>query len=380
MKKLILLLLSACTAGGAWAQRSTAPGLGDSAGCSITMNAPFQIDVSRDGKERQFPFVYRFGQDVFVSYSEHRDAVMASPADAMMISRDNGRTWTKKIIHPDFYITSMVKKGKTLYGVVYFTYPVSETEERMVYWTSKDRGNTWRRHEGRVRVPDSLALRTGKSVWGSLLFHRGMEVLPDGTLQGVMYGHLGQEKKYTSVLVRSRDNCRNWHVVSVIAAGVPPDSACRKAEGYCEPTLARVKDGSLLCVMRVGSYLPLFQSRSLDQGRSWTDPVPLPGLGSAAAESVCPQLLLLKTGVLALSYGRPHDRLALSRDGSGLHWDCSTVSYSGETTGYSGIVEIAPGRVLQVSDQGRTGARQMAIWGRIITVGGRQDSPAGSGR
>lgn len=380
MKKLILLLLSACTAGSAWAQRSTTNSRQDSTGCVLTMAAPLQIDVSRDGKERQFPFVYRFGNDVFVSYSEHRDAVMASPADAMMISRDNGRSWTKKIIHEDFYITSMVQKGRTLYGVVYFTYPVSATEERMVYWTSKDRGNTWRRHEGRVKVPDSLSLHTGKSVWGSLLFHRGMEVLPDGTLQGVMYGHLGKEKKYTSVLVRSSDNCKSWHVVSVIAAGVPPDSAYRKAEGYCEPTLARVKDGSLLCVMRVASYLPLFQSRSLDQGRSWTDPVPLPGLGSTEAESVCPQLLLLKTGVLALSYGRPHDRIALSKDGSGRRWDCSTVSYRGETTGYSGIVEIAPGQVLQVSDQGRTGARQMAIWSRVITVGGRQDSPSDSGR
>lgn len=369
MKNIILFLMITVSAwGNVRAQSSAAGEPGDSAGCDLTMEAPFQIDVSHDGKERQFPFVYKFGKNIFVSYSEHRDAVLGSPTDAMMISRDNGKTWKKKIRNKDFYITSMVKKGGTLYGVVYFTYPVSDKEVRMVYWTSKDMGDTWVRHEGKVIAPDGMALGVDRGVWGSMLFHRGMEVMKDGSMQGLMYGHLGTEKKYTTALVRSTDNCATWHVVSVIAAGVPSDTAFRKAQGYCEPTLARVKDGSLLCVMRIGSYLPLFQTRSTDQGHTWTEPVPLPGLSYSDAESVCPELLLLKSGVLALTYGRPHDRIALSTDGSGKKWDCSTISYSGETTGYSGIVEVGRNKILQISDQGRTGAKEMAIWGRFIKV------------
>ena len=133
--------------------------------------------------------------------------------------------------------------------------------------------------------------------------------------------------------------------------------------------MVKVRDGSLLCVMRISSSLPLYQSRSKDQGKTWSKPAPLPGLSAVAAESVCPELLLLRNGVLALTYGRPYDRIAFSRDGSGYRWDCSTVSYPGETTGYSGIVEVSSGRILQVSDQGRTGAKQMAIWGRYIQVG-----------
>ncbi|MEO9004968.1 MAG: hypothetical protein ABI288_09535, partial [Ginsengibacter sp.] len=54
----------------------------------VTMGDRFIIDSSVDGKERQFPFVYKFGKDIFVSYSEHIDEVVASPEDAMMISRD----------------------------------------------------------------------------------------------------------------------------------------------------------------------------------------------------------------------------------------------------------------------------------------------------
>lgn len=340
----------------------------DSAGCAISMEPPFQIDVSKDGKERQFPFVYKFGSNIFVSYSEHPDAVVASPTDALIISRDNGKTWTKKIRNQDFYITSMVKKRGILYAIVYFTYPVSEKEEKMIYWTSKDMGDTWEKHEGSVTGPDSLPFGTHRGIWGSMLFHRGMTVMKDGSIEGVMYGHMGQEKKYTTVLVKSTDNCASWKVTSVIAAGVPSDTL-QKAEGYCEPTLIKVRDGSLLCVMRIESYLPLYQSRSLDQGKTWSKPVALPGLSSTDAESVCPQLLLLKSGVLALTYGRPHDRIAFSRDGSGYQWDCSSLSYSGETTGYSGIVEASPGKILVVSDQGRTGAQEMAIWGRFIHVG-----------
>jgi len=346
---------------------SLGPAGQDAVSCDLRMERPFQIDVSRDGKERQFPFVYKFGKNIFVSYSEHPDKVLASPTDALMISRNNGKTWKKKIENKDFYITSMVKKSGILYAIVYFTYPVSKKEEKMIYWTSKDMGDNWEKHEGQVIGPDSLAFGTHRGIWGSMLFHRGMTVTKDGAIEGVMYGHIGKEKKYTTVLVRSTDNCATWNIVSVIAAGVPSD-AFQKAEGYCEPTLIKVRDGSLLCVMRIGSYLPLFQSRSLDEGKTWSTPVALPGLSQVAAQSVCPELLLLKNGVLALTYGRPYDRLAFSKDGSGYEWDCSSISYPDETTGYSGIVESSPGEILQVSDQGRTGAKQMAIWGRFIKV------------
>lgn len=338
--------------------------------CRLSMSAPFQIDISNDGKERQFPFVYKSGKSVFISYSEHHDAVIASPEDAMIISRDNGVTWKNKLTEKDFYMTSMFEKNGTLYGIVYFTYPVSSGRERMIYWTSKDKGNTWTKHEGIVNAPEGKKFRGNgvNGIWGSMLFHRGMQVMNDGSVQGVMYGYLEGDKKYRVLWVKSIDNCATWNVVSTIASGIP-EGDFEKAEGYCEPTFVKTKDGSILCVMRIGSFLPLFQSRSKDNGLTWSKPAELPGLSADVAQSVDPQLLLMKNGTLALTYGRPGDRIAFSYDGCGYQWDCSSGTREKKTTGYTGIVETAPGKLLLIADQGRTGAQQMAIWGRFLQIG-----------
>lgn len=369
----IALLISSASAQPTTSKKSevkkgaTAAMISDPASGEIVMEDRFKIDTSTDGKERQFPSAYKFGNNIFVSYSEHPDAIIASPVDAMIISRDNGKTWTEKIHHSDFYLTSMVEKGGILYGVAYFTYPDSPQEERMIYWTSADMGKTWSRHDGVVKAPAGKQFRTMQSVWGSMLFHRGMQVMDDGSLQGPMYGFFDGDSIYTTAWVKSTDNCATWSVVSVIASGVP-EGDYKKPDGYCEPTVAKTRDGSLLCVMRIGSYLPLCQSRSLDNGATWSKPVPLPGLTSTESESVDPELQVMSSGVLALSYGRPNDEIAFSTDGSGYNWDHHATTYIGDTTGYTGLVETAPGRLLVVADQGRLGAKEVAIWARFIDV------------
>ncbi|HEX5553349.1 MAG TPA: sialidase family protein [Chitinophagaceae bacterium] len=375
MKKIVVFIcLSALLAPGLSAQnlpvgKRRSPGQGRISARDITMGPRFVIDSSADSTERQFPFAYKFGSNVLVSYSEHKDAVIAAPVDAMMISRDNGNTWKEKLTNKDFYISSMVEKNGILYGVVYFTYPVSSGQERMVYWTSGDMGRSWKKHEGVVNAPKGRKFKANgiTGIWGSMLFHRGMQVMEDGSIQGVMYGYFAGEDKYSVVWVRSNDNCATWNVVSVVASGLP-EGNFKNAEGYCEPTFAKTRDGSLLCVMRISSYLPLYQCRSSDNGKNWSRPIPLPGLADTASESVDPQLVLMKNGVLALTYGRPGDRMAFSGDGCGYHWDSSLPTYEKETTGYTTMVEAGPGKLLLISDQGRTGARQIAIWGRFISV------------
>ena len=344
----------------------------------IDIKDHFILDSSDDGKERQFPFIYKFGKNIFVSYCEHIDKVVASPTDAMVISRDNGKSWTEKLRNNDFYISSMFKKAGVLYGIVYFTYPVSSTEERMIYWTSVNNGKTWSKKEGMVKAPDGKHFKPGgmNSIWGSMLFHRGMKVMKDGSIQGVMYGYFDGDPSYSSVWVKSTDNCATWEIVSTIAKGIPEGEPA-KAEGYCEPNFAITRDGSILCVMRIGSYLPLYQSRSRDNGLTWSTPVVLPGLSGKSLQSVYPQLLLMKNGVLALTYGRPGTRIAFSTDGCGYNWDYAKETYEGETTGYSGIVESKPGRLLLVSDQGRTGDKALAIWGSFIDVNLKPTSIAG---
>lgn len=341
----------------------------------IIIGSRFIIDVARDDKEHQFPFAYKFGRDIFVPFSEHKDAVMANPVDALIISRNNGKTWKKKIEHSNFYMTSMFKKNGKLYGIVYFTYPISPDQERMIYWTSKNQGKTWVEHQGIVNALQGKQFKSNGThgIWGSMLFHQGMQVMEDGSIQGPMYGLFEGDKKYTVAWVKSTDDCATWNIISIIASGTPKDFL--KAQGYCEPTFAKVKDGSLLCVMRIGSYLPLFQSRSKDGGLTWSKPVEIPGLSQTESQSVDPHLLLMKNGTLVLSYGRPDTRIAISMDGSGYRWDTSLVTYNGVTTGYTGLIEIRRGKLLQVADQGANwskGVKQKAIWGRIISIKTKQ--------
>ncbi len=337
----------------------------------VTIEDRFIIDSSNNTKERQFPFIYKFGKNIFVSYCEHADEVVASPMDAMMISRDNGKTWKEKLRNNDFYISSMIKKEGVLYGIVYFTYPVSSTRERMIYWTSTNNGKTWSKKDGVVKVHEGKQFKPDgiNGIWGSMLFHRGMKVMKDGSIQGLMYGNFEGERLYSSVWVKSTDNCASWDIVSTIATGKPKAyESVNNTEGYCEPNFAITRDGSILCVMRISSYLSLYQSRSFDNGITWTNPTVLPGLTGTALQSVDPQLLLMENGILVLTYGRPGTRIAFSTDGCGYEWDYSTDTYQGQTTGYSGIIESKPGRLLLVSDQGRTGDKALAIWGSFIDV------------
>lgn len=329
------------------------------------------IDVAKDSQQHQFPFAYKFGKNIFAPFSEHKDAVEAGPVDALVISRDNGKTWKTKIENSNFYMPAMFEKGGKLFGIVYFTYPVSPDEEKMIYWTSEDEGKKWVQHQGIVYAPNGRQFKSNgiHGTWGSMLFHQGMQVMKDGSIQGLMYGSFEGDKKYSVVWVKSTDDCATWNIVSVVASGVPEDYP--KAQGYCEPTFANVKDGSLLCVMRIGSYLPLFQSRSEDGGLTWSAPVEVPGLSQKDAQSVDPHLLLMKSGILILSYGRPDTRIAICRDGSGYRWDTSVVTYNGVTTGYTGLIEAKRGKLLQIADQGANwskGVKQKAIWGRVISI------------
>lgn len=84
--------------------------------------------------------------------------------------------------------------------------------------------------------------------------------------------------------------------------------------GFTEPTFEILADSTFTCVMRTGSSTPMFQSFSLDFGRSWSSPEPITPNG------VMPQLLLLKNGVLVLVSGRPGVQLRFSFDGTGRTW------------------------------------------------------------
>ncbi len=126
-------------------------------------------------------------------------------------------------------------------------------------------------------------------------------------------------------IVRSSDQGYNWDFVTKFDAGEinpvygPGDRAVD--EGFDEADLSFTASGDILCVMRTGSYSPMFQSRSSDGGHTWSTPT------NTGWQAVKPRLTLLPNGVLACAsgrgaYGHPQiTHVMLSLDGSGEHWE-----------------------------------------------------------
>ena len=159
-------------------------------------------------------------------------------------------------------------------------------------------------------------------------------VLSDGTLLVPMYGGLEQDIvwfdlrmfggylkypqqwprqfKYRSWVMRSEDGGLNWHYQGTIAA--LPELG---DEGFCEPNIALLDDGSLIAILRNGGgdFAPLWISRSWDGGKSWSYPVV-----TNTPTGNAPQIDQLPNGVLACAYGRPGDRVSFDLTGSGLAW------------------------------------------------------------
>ena len=164
--------------------------------------------------------------------------------------------------------------------------------------------------------------------------------LPDGTLLVAMYGSLRQDVvwfdlrmfggylkypqhwprqyKYRSWLMRSEDGGLSWHFHGTIAA--LPELG---DEGFGEPNIALLADGSLMALLRNGGgdFAPLWMSRSWDGGRTWSYPVP-----TNTPTGNAPQIRQLPNGVLACAYGRPDNRVSFDLTGSGLAWSHTVVA------------------------------------------------------
>lgn len=284
------------------------------------------------------------GGRTLVSYSTHRDEVVADPIDAARILGGGAA-----VSAANFYLTGVAGVAAGLYAASYITTAIDDHSERVHGWESTDGGATWLSRPGALLLPEPPIDRA--AGWGGLLFHRRLHRFGE-KIAGTVYGGYARDRRsdggewYRSAWAESDDDGVTWRVRSSIAEG-PAGT-----EGYGEPVSGVCPDGRILVVMRTGPTSPLRWARSADGGTSWSAPRELPGMTGWD-----PDLLALPGG-LVMSWGITGAvHIAQSMD-CGDSWhpvadlDISTCS------GYSGLA-LVNGGLMVFADR----ANETEVWG-----------------
>jgi hypothetical protein len=355
----------------------------------VSVSAPFIISsgvVRPELGAHEQPHLFKMPcGDVHLVF--HKDRDVHGAERVVLKSADRGKTWAPlpMPIHRHESV-GCLRDGTVL---VYDDYAFRKAGSTFVgqMCVSRDGGRTFGPVELAVfQKPDTVVTsaaatywaakdlapyRTTSAQWSDQLCHalwRSVLENKDGTLIACAHGYAKGDAKARSICYRSGDRGRTWGEESTIACD--PKIA---GEGFVEPVMAFCSNGDVLCVMRTNGGLPLMQARSTDGGRTWQKPTPTGSLG------VDPDLCLMTNGVLACSYGRPGNRIMFSTDGTGRRWTDRLPIYEyqegqrGWSFGYTGIVEVEPGKLLMVYDRNDAypeygGKQTTAIHGVYLTV------------
>ena len=135
---------------------------------------------------------------------------------------------------------------------------------------------------------------------------------------------INKYSSYNSVFVfRSTDDARSWECISQLSISEDIFNDTAGFEGFDEPMMEQMPDGSVVMLIRSGSpksptdpnRYPCYISRSTDNCRTWSKPTVFGEVG------VLPQIQTLKCGVTLAVFGRPRLFLRATADPSGIDWE-----------------------------------------------------------
>ena len=251
------------------------------------------------------------------------------------ISTDGAETWKALGSHDTGGPSKLTLRDNTFLNLWFYTVRQGDGWVTKVV-RSTDNGFTYTTEEN---VPVHVEnVREGAKGTG-MVFDGGLVEMDNGDLLATMYGYFQNDKKYRSILVRSTDGAHSWHYVSTIAY----DPTVGR-EGFCEPAMIRTGPSRLLVTMRTGSGTPMYQCRSMDAGKTWSEPTVI------ADRGVEPDLVMTDDGILVCSYGRPNIYVMCSPDAGGENWTDPTLIFEGHSTCYTGLAKIGPKEILLIHD------------------------------
>lgn len=266
-----------------------------------------------------------------------------------MRSPDGGRSWDETPPWPSY--SSCQMPGGEIISLGRTHLEVGDREGEYTTWLYSSTDNGYTHEQGvatLVGVPKMILMHhdSGRTLpWGWV--DHSVTVLPDGSLLAGLHGRFESDVKYRVFVVRSTDRGKTWHYLSTVVFDLDPGSD-RRQNGFCEPKLLVLPSGEILCFIRSGgtynaTFSPLYLSRSIDGGRSWSH------ADEIADRGVWPQACRMDSGVLALAYGRTGDWLAFSID-EGYHWIGHFCYFHGPQSldgcSHGAVEEVEPGTLL----------------------------------
>ena len=217
--------------------------------------------------------------------------------------------------------------------------PLSSSKIPWYNYKIEDPTFRFRRFSRKAELVDSKTFKIRNLPWESaayVTYGRILE-LDDGTLLTtflavVNYRQEGARMNIRNVIACSTDKGSTFEYVhDFYKVG---DKSSGEA-GFSESDILKLACGDILCIMRTGSHSPMFQSRSKNQGITWSKPVCIGWPG------VKPKLMLLDNGVLACSsgrgmYGHPQITYVMfSLDGTGDKWEYPLAFHTGSGCSYT---------------------------------------------
>ena len=254
-------------------------------------------------------------------------------------STDGGRTWSephpvaalpgwdcsggnRMVLTPDGELVMFVMKARRVGMPESHVHPIR----------SVDAGLTWGPLGQELTLFGAF---TEPHVMGNALVTR------DGDWMLPIYGADEPGGDTYAAVAFTSDMGRTWGNKTVVARS-------QKTIFY-EPAITRMPDGRFMAVIRTQDPpFESYQSNSSDEGRTWTEPRPLPFQGQT------PFLFQLRSGAIACFYRdryprRPGVSVSVTADG-GAEWTYTAQVYQGTdwNCGYPSVVRLSDGRLFCV--------------------------------
>lgn len=225
----------------------------------------------------------------------------------------------------DIELPEKTDAEKTFWGVLPQFYYSGRFGDDFNAWSVERRSadGQWESQVKPARLPCNAARYVIDGVMPYNMLWR-IRIAPDGTVWGVAYPFFINGYKDKTVMqpafVVSEDNGETFRFLSTIPYQPAPsaDPFYDKRDGFTEPDVAFLPDGTVMCIMRTqdsNGNGPSYVCYSRDNGKHWSMPEIFDDLG------VWANLLTLKCGVTLASYGRPGVYIRATSDPAGKKWD-----------------------------------------------------------